>query len=138
MPTLQKRNEAKVLSFDWKTLDTKVKVLRNAMKKLAENQNFIKAMVDLKRYNNISDNESLHETLEAIVTAWPDVLYVTEEELASQIATALETANVSNYDDNTCQFMAEAILRTAHHAYTDRVRKIASLARVQNDITSEC
>lgn len=138
MPTMHKRNEAKVLSFDWKCLDSQVKVLRSAMKKLAENQNFIKAMIDLKRYNNISDNNSLHETLEAIVTTWPDVLYVTENELAEQIATALQTANIKNYDDQTCQFMAEAILRTAHQTYSDRVRKIGSLARVEGDITSEC
>ena len=138
VPTIQKRNEAKVLSFDWKCLDTEVKVLRNAMKKLAENQNFVKAMIDLKRYNNISDDQSMHTTLEAIVSHWPDILYVTEDELAAQIGTALESANISNYDDATCQFMAEAILRTAHHAYTDKVRKIGSLAKVEGDITSEC
>lgn len=138
MPTIEKRNENKVLSFDWKCLDSKVKILRSSMKKLSENQNFVKAMIDLKRFNNISDNDSLHETLEAIVTHWPDVLYVSESELAEQISSALEAANSTNYDDSTCQFMAEAILRTAHQVHVDKVRKIGSLARVQNDITSEC
>lgn len=138
VPTMQRRNEGKILSFNWKTMDHEVKVLRGNMKKLSEDQTFIKAMADLKRYNNISDNSSLEETLEAIVTRWPDVLYVTENELASQIATALETANVSNYDDSTCQFMAEAILRTAHGAYTDKVKKIGSLAGTEEDVTAEC
>ena len=138
VPTMQRRNEGKILSFNWKTMDHEVKVLRGNMKKLSEDQTFIKAMADLKRYNNISDNSSLEETLEAIVSRWPNVLYVTEGELASQIATALETANVSNYDDATCQFMAEAILRTAHGAYTDKVRKISSLAGSEKDITAEC
>lgn len=138
IPTIEKRNESKILSFNWKTLDHEVKVLRGNVKKLSEDQVFVKAMADLKRYNNISDNSSLEETLEAVVSRWPDVLYVTENELASQIANALETANVTNYDDQICQFMAEAILRTAHNAYTDRVRKIGSLAGSEKDITAEC
>jgi len=139
VPTLHKRNEGKILNFNWKTLDHEVKVVRgNAKKAISEDQNFVRAMSDLKRYNNISDNRSLEETLEAIVSRWPDVLYVTESELASQIAVALESANVTNFDDNTCQFMAEAILRTAHNAYTDRVRKIGHIAGATTDVTAEC
>ena len=138
LPTLQKRNEGKVLSFNWKTLDTDVKVLRGKMKELKEDQNFAKAMADLKRYNNISDNVSLEETLEAIVTRWPDVVYVTESELAAQISQALEVANVKNFDDQTCTFMAEAILRTAHNVYVDKVKKVADLSGTTEDITSEC
>lgn len=138
MPTMHKRNEGKILTFNWKTMDHEIKVLRGNVKKLAEDQTFIKAMTDLKRYNNISDNNSLEETLEAIVSRWPDVLYVTENELAKQISTALETAHVTNYDDDICSFMAEAILRTAHHAFTDRVRKIGSIAGASTDVTAEC
>jgi hypothetical protein len=138
MPTIHKRNEGKILTFNWKTLDHELKILRGNVKKLSEDQVFVRAMSDLKRYNNISDNSALEETLEAIVSRWPDVLYITEDELAEQISTALETANVTNYDDNMCAFMAEAILRTAHHAFTDRVRKIGSLAGATSDVTAEC
>jgi len=138
LPTITKRNEGKILSFNWKTLDHEVKVLRSGAKKMNEDQVFIRAMADLKRYNNISDNSALEETLEAIVSRWPDVLYLTQNELAEQIAESLNIANVNNYDDDTCIFMAEAILRTAHHAYTDRVKKIATVAGVAHDITSEC
>jgi hypothetical protein len=138
IPTALKRNEGKVLSLNYDTLNTDVKVVRNKMKNLKEDNNFARAMADLKRYNNISDNASLEATLEAIVTRWPDVLYVTEAELASQISQALEVANVKNYDDVTCSFMAEAILRTAHNAYVDRVKKIAVLAGAESDVTSEC
>jgi hypothetical protein len=138
VPTAQKRNEGKILTFNWKTLDNEVKVLRGKAKHISEDQVFVKAMTDLKRYNNISDNGSLEETLEAIVSRWPNILYVTEEELSEQIAIALETANVTNYDDATCNFMAEAILRTAHNTYTDRVRKLGSLAGATTDVTAEC
>jgi hypothetical protein len=138
LPTVQKRNEGKVLSFNWKTLDTDIKVLRGKMKELKEDDNFARAMADLKRYNNISDNTSLEETLEAIVSRWPDVIYVTESELSSQIAQALEVANVKNFDDQVCSFMAEAILRTAHHVYTDKVKKVAELSGTTEDITAEC
>jgi len=138
VPTALKRNEGKVLSFNWDTLDHEVKVVRSKMKNVKEDNNFVKAMADLKRYNNISDNSSLETTLEAIVTRWPDLIYVTEEELATQISHALESAAIKNYDDEICSFMAEAILRTAHNAYTDRVKKIAVLAGVEDDITAEC
>ena len=66
IPTMTKRNEGKILSFNWKTLDHEVKVLRSGAKKITEDQVFARAMADLKRYNNISDNSSLEETLEAI------------------------------------------------------------------------
>lgn len=138
VPTSLKRNEGKVLSLNYDILNTDVKVVRNKMKNLKEDNNFTKAMVDLKRYNNVSDNESLETTLEAIVTRWPDVLYVTEAELASQISKALELANVKNFDDQICSFMAEAILRTAHNAYADRVSKIGKLAGAEGDLTAEC
>ena len=138
IPTEAKRNEAKVLSLGYKTMDTELKVLRGKLKHINEDQTFVKAMADLKRYNNISDNKALEETLEAIVSRWPDLLYISEAELAGQIAAALETANVKNYDDRTCAFMAEAILRTAHHAYTDRVRKIGVLGGAKTDVTAEC
>lgn len=138
IPTSAKRNEGKILSLNYDILNTDVKVVRNKMKNLKEDNNFAKAMADLKRYNNISDNDSLEATLEAIVTRWPDVLYVTEAELASQISKALELANVKNFDDITCSFMAEAILRTAHNAYSGKVKKIGSLAGAEGDITAEC
>lgn len=138
MPTLHKRNENKILSFNWKTLDHEVKVQRSKMKKhLSEDTSFCKAMADLKRYNNISDNNALEETLEAVVARWPDVLYLTHSELAEQISNALDVANVKNYDDNICNFMAEGILWKAHGAYTDRVRKITSLAGVSPAVTTE-
>jgi hypothetical protein len=138
MPTAKARKSGKTLTMDFKTMDTELKVLRGTMKNIAEDQTFIKAMADLKRYNNISDNNALEDTLEAIVSHWPDLLFVAEGELASQINDALSIAGVSNFDDATCSFMAEAILRTAHNAYTDKVRKITYLAGVDKDVTSEC
>jgi hypothetical protein len=138
IPTAHKRNEGKLLSLDYKTLDTDVKCLRGKMKDIKEDQNFAKAMAELKRYNNISDNESLEQTLEAVVTRWPDIIYITEAELAEQIAYALEVASVRNFDDQVCSFMAEAILRTAHNVYTDRVKKVAGLAGTDKDVTAEC
>jgi len=138
MPTAHKRNEGKILSFNWKTLDHEVKIQRSKMKNhLSEDTTFCKAMADLNRYNKISDNNALEETLEAIVTHWPDVLYLTQTELAGQIGHALEVANVKNYDDQICNFMAEGILWKAHSAYTDRVRKITSLAGIAPSVTTE-
>lgn len=138
VPTMRKRNEGKILSLGYKTIDTELKVLRGTAKKINEDQAFVRAIAELKRYNNVSDNSALEETLENIVGRWPSVLCLTQNELTSTVAEALEIASVSNYDDSTCQFIAEAILRTAHSAYTDRVKKIGNMAGSRTDITAEC
>jgi hypothetical protein len=128
MPTSKVRNEGKVLNFDWKTLKTDVKVLREQAHNLAENADFCKAVAELKRHNALSDNKALVESLEDLVTKFPQVLYLTESELADVVNFALETAGATNYDDQTCKFMSEGILRTAHGAYVDRVSKVVRLA----------
>ena len=128
IPTSNARNEAKILSFNWKTLNTDVVVKRSAAQTISENVNFCKAVAELKRHNALSDNVALEEVLEAIVSKWPEVLYLTQSELAGKIGVALETVNATNYDDQTCEFMAEGILRKAHSSYVDRVGKILRLA----------
>ena len=128
VPTVSKVNEGKVLSFDWKTLDTEVKVLRSKGKCLVKNENFVKSVAQIKKYNNISDNNMLETSLENAVKNFPELVYVTQEELSAMVKEALETVGARNFDDNTCNFIAEGLLRTAHNAYSDRVNKITNLA----------
>lgn len=128
VPSSRLRNEGKLLSFNWKTLNHKVKVLRDGASGLAESQNFCRAMADLKRHNAISDNQGLEECLDAVIQHWPNVLYVTQPELAVIVAEALQTVDAKNYDDQTCAFMAEGILRRAYDAYAEKVQHILHLA----------
>jgi len=138
IPSMNKRNEGKILSFQWKTIDTDLKVLRGKAKSINEDQGFVKAVAEIKRHNNTSNNSALEEALENMVSRFSNIIYLTQDELTAMVGEALETANVRNYDDSTCQFIAEAILRTAHNAYADSVRKIGKAAGVKGDITSEC
>jgi len=128
VPNTTARNEAKLLSFNWKTLDSDVKVLRSGAKKLAENAEFCKAVSSIKRFNAISDTDKIQESLEDLVSRFSNVLYLTQDELSSIVSEALESVNASNYDDQTCDFIAEAILVTAHNNYSERVNKIMNLA----------
>ncbi len=128
IPSSKARNEGKILSFNWKTLNHKVKVLRDGASNLTENQNFCNAIAELKKCNAISDSEALEESLENIVRQYPNVLYVTEQELALIIKEALSITNSKNYDDQVCTFMAEGILRKAHAAYAEKVQQIMHLA----------
>ena len=137
VPTSKVRNEGKILKFNWKTLDHEVKTLREEAKLLAQNPNFTRAVSDLKRHNNISDDSGLQETLENIVSAFPSVIYLTQNELASVVSEALATAEVRNYDDEKCSFMAEGILRMAHNAFNDKVSRIMELANVKIDEESK-
>lgn len=138
IPNSHRRDEGKVLSFQWKTMDTDLKILRGKAKKLNEDHGFVKAVAELKRFNNTSDTGALEEALENVVSKYGDVIYLTQGELEAAIAEAFEIASVKNYDDSTVSFIAEAILRTAHSAYTDRVRKIATAAGAKGDLTAEC
>lgn len=129
MPNSKLRNEGKVLKMQFDNmLKTDVKVLREAARRLVHDHGFCQMVADVKRYNNISDNAELEESISNLVKGYPSVLYLTQEELAQVLSLALDTAGVTNYDDQTCRFMAEGILRVAHDAYTERVDRIKNLA----------
>lgn len=128
LPRLKLRNEGKILSFNWKTPSAEVTYQRAKAKGVIKETNFLRAMNDLRRANAISDMKEIELTLENIVGAWPTMVYLTQSELANMIKEALETSDSNNYDDETCHFMAEGILRTAHHAYYDSVSKIFQIS----------
>ena len=132
LPVLKVRNESKILSFDWDTPKTDVTYQRSKMKKVVKEAIFAKAMNDLRHANAISDVGAMETTLENIVGAWPNIVYFTHKELTNVIKEALDAVNAHNYDDDTCQFMADAILRTAHNIYEDRVAKVFKAAGLEN------
>jgi len=128
LPNSTLRNEAKLLSLKWDTLNVDVKVLREAAMRLAMDENFQKAVADVKRFNNVSANDELTGSIEKLVESFPSVLYLTQEELAHTIGQALRATSQKNFDDEICNFMAEGILRTAFAGYPERVSRIVSLA----------
>lgn len=128
IPARNLRNEAKLQRFDWKVLNAKAMDCRKKIPYFCENQNFCKAVAQLKRQNAFSDAQGLEESLDHIVKNFPEVLYGTQSEIANIVAEALNTAGVNNFDDETCEFMAEGILRKAHQAYTEKVSQILHLA----------
>ena len=128
IPTTKARNEGAILKMGFDKIKSKLIVHSKKCKKMCEDQNFCKAMAELKKQNALSDTDSLQQVIEAVVQTWPIVLYVTQDDLAGIIGESLQVTGVSNYDDQTCAFMAEAILRRAHSAYTEKVGQILQLA----------
>lgn len=128
VPTIALRNEARILKFDWKTMNTDLVVKRSESKRMHESEGFAKAAADLKRLNALSDSRDFETALENAATAFPGVIYLTEGELAGGIKAALESINATNFDDEACLFISEGLLRTAHDAFVDRVSKIVRLA----------
>lgn len=137
LPNSKMRFESQLKDLKYKTTSAKEQVLRHNSHMLAEDIDFCKAVGELKRLNNMSDSSTLEESLETFVTTWPGVLYQTQEELAETVKTALETVRANNFDDRTCDFLAEGILRTAHDAYVDRVKTILRHAGVEKLQESE-
>jgi len=129
VPTMEAANQKRLIQLKWDhMLDTDVEVKRNKAKKVSEDVEFCKAISDLKRQNALSDSEALEESLVNIVTAWPNLIYLTQPELSAQVKVALETAGARNYEDQTCDFMAEGILRTAQKHFANKVNKVVQLA----------
>lgn len=128
VPTLALRNEARVLKFDWKTMNTDVAIKRREAKKVHEAEQFADSASELRRLNALSDTRGFETALENAVARFPGFVYLTEAELARGIKTALENAGQTNFDDEACAFIAEGLLRTAHGSFTDRIAKIVRLA----------
>ena len=125
IPTMEAATQKKLITLKWQhMLDTDLIPKRWNGKTYTEDMAFCRAIADLKRQNAISNKDSLDEALENIVGNWPNVIYLTQEEMASVVKEALETVNATNYDDQTCEFMAEGILRHAFDTYTDKVNRI--------------
>lgn len=128
VPTAKARNEGKILKMQFDLMKTDLKVLRESARRLMHDQKFCQGIAEIKRYNNLSDNNELEEAVGSLVTKFPSVLYLTQEELAHVVHNALDNVGVTNYDDQTCTFIAEGILRTAHNAYSERVSRICQAA----------
>lgn len=126
VPTLKLRNEAKLLRFDWKTMNTDVVIKRNSGKRLVEDVDFVNAIVNLKKLNAFSD-KSFEENVEKTVSEFPLVIYLTESELSQMIKSILEE-RTTNFDDETCGFISEALLRTVCENYVDTTDKIIRLS----------
>lgn len=128
IPTINERNSDRIQRLGYRVTNAENYDVRKSVPALVQEQEFCKAMAHLKRQNAFSDQESLEEALDQIVKTWPNLLYVTQVELAQLIGEALDTAGSKNYDDKTCDFMAEGILRKAHESYTEKVAQILHLS----------
>lgn len=137
IPTNKIKNEAKMLQFNWKTLNTDLILKRNNSKKMHEDISFAKSVEEIRKQNALSDDKALEESLEKTASNWSDILYLTQSELSEQIKLALESIDSSNYDDSTCDFIAEGLLRTAYEIFTDKVAKVINLSRATVSENSE-
>jgi len=128
IPTCEARNEGRVKKLGYTVTNAENHDVRKSVPSLVHEQAFCKAIADLKRQNAFSDQHGLEEALDNVVQKYPQVLMVTQGELSAIVGEALSQVGVANYDDETCDFIAEGILRRAHGAYTERVSQILHLA----------
>jgi len=135
IPRSNVRNEGKVLMLQYKDManiiDGRFKTLSEA---LNHQSNWLKAVNDMKRFNAMSHGEALQTCFENVISVWPNLLYLRRGELAKKIDEALQVTGAKNYDDETCAFLADGVIRTAHKTFTDRVSKIFSAAGKQADL----
>lgn len=129
IPRSNVRNEGKVLMMTWNGCNSTVeKGRKSGMGVGMHESTWIRAVTDMKRFNALSDNGSLETAFENVVSAWPDLVYLSKTELAKKINETLDATGANNYDDTTCEFLADGILRTAHKAFSDKVSKIYGVA----------
>lgn len=131
VPTSSSRDKTRSLQLDWKTLNNESIQKRKDAFVLIENNDFVKLVSNLRKQNALSKTNKFQDLLETLVTTWSEVVYLTEQELTEAVKTCLETVEDRNYDDDTCVYIAESILKTAHVNLEDRVSKIFKLAGTQ-------
>lgn len=124
IPTSEARNEGRIKKLGYTVTNSENHEVRKKVPELVKEQAFCKLIADIKRQNAFSDQQGLEEALDNLVQKYPQVLMVTQSELSSIIGEALSHVGVANYDDQTCEFMAEGILRRAHDAYSEKVNQI--------------
>jgi hypothetical protein len=129
--TIEERNRSRIQRAEWRAPNFDLHTNRGEVAKLTEDQAFCKAIANLKRQNSFSDPQGLEEALDNVVKNWPQLIYVTENELSQLIKESLEAVDATNYDDQTCEFMAEGILRKACSAYQEKVAQILHLANAK-------
>jgi hypothetical protein len=135
IPRASVRNEGKVLMLTYKDLANILHCRTNAMHEDYNNQsNWLMAVNDMKKFNAMSDAESLQTAFENVVAVWPNLIYLKRDELAKKINETLKVTGARNYDDETCEFLADGVIRTAHKTYADKVSKIFSAAGKTADL----
>jgi hypothetical protein len=129
VPRTHLRNEGKILMLHYKDMANVMGCRMDALKEEYDSQsNWVRAINDLKRLNSMSDHNGLETAVENVVTVWPNLLYLTRDEIASKINETLTISGAKNFDDDTCAFLADGISRTAHRVYSDKVSKIFNVA----------
>ena len=126
IPVSKARNEGAIIKAQSEKHNRFIAEARETAKIISRESNWVRACTDIKRFNAISDNKALETAFENVASAWPNLLFLTESELATKIKETLNNSGATNFDDSTCEFLAEGILRTAHKAYADNVKKIVS------------
>ena len=135
VPRNNLRNEGKILMLQYKDManiiDGRYKTLCESF---SQQPTWIKAVTDMRRFNAMSSQEDLQTCFENVVTAWPALLYLRREEVADKINEALAMSGVKNFSDETCAFLADGVIRTAHKTYSDKVGKIFNIAGKAADL----
>ena len=135
IPRANLRNEGKVLMLHYKDMANVMACRGEALhENYTAQSNWIRAINDMKRFNAFSDNAELLNCFENVVAVWPNLMYLTRDELSAKIDEALTVSGAKNYDDEVCEFLADGVLRTAHKTYSDKVSKIFSVAGKTADL----
>ena len=92
---------------------------------------FAKSVAEVKKLNNLHDIKGLQEALESFAVNFPNVIMLSDKELAESIAFSLDSIGVSNYDDDICKFLAEGILRTAFENNPHKVEKVYESSEIK-------
>jgi hypothetical protein len=135
VPRTHLRNEGKLLMLQYKDMANVMGCRMDALKEDYDvESNWVRAINDLKRFNAMSDHNSLQTAFENVITVWPKLLYLTRDEITSKINETLTLSGAKNFDDDVCAFLADGISRTAHRTYSDRVGKMFSIAGKTADL----
>jgi translation elongation factor EF-1beta len=103
---------------------------REKFAKNEKNENFIQKLVDIKRFNNAQEADSLSETLTDFVSENATLIYVSKDELKDMIQRIYDSKGEENWDEDLCEEIAFGLRKLAFNTYIDKAFDIARSAAI--------
>lgn len=132
-----KKDKKKKMSSKSKKFRDKVAKDRKNMAKKELDENFISNIVRIKRSTNAQDSNTLSETFMDLITTYPEITYVSCEELTEMTKRVLRNSNEKNWNEELCHDIALGLRKLAHKTYSDKVYEVAKYAAMDDVVGLE-
>lgn len=123
-----KKDDKKKMSLKSKKFREKVNNSRKKMARKEYDETYINDLVSIKKYTNAQDSGSLQEKFMEMITNYPEIVFVSCDELTEMNKRILKKSGEKNWNEELCYDISLGLRKLAHKTYSDNVYEIAKFA----------